>query len=100
MHIQKTVEIAVLKELIKSTSIIVKATHTKARYNQKLPKEFLMEKSNNVRKSVYQIDESMKEKFPSKITSTDVKEELTYCEELISVNGKEAHLVHIPAVKV
>ena len=64
--IQKTVEIALEKELIKSKSIIVDATHTKARYNQKSPKEFLMEKSKNVRKAVYQIDESMKEKFPAK----------------------------------
>ena len=45
MLIQKTVEIALEKELIKSKSIIVDATHTKARYNQKSPKEFLMEKS-------------------------------------------------------
>ena len=43
--IQKTVEIALEKEIIKSKSIIVDATHTKARYNQKSPKEFLMEKS-------------------------------------------------------
>ena len=97
--IQKTVEIALEKELIKSKSIIVDATHTKARYNQKSPKEFLMEKSKNVRKAVYQIDESMKEKFPSKTTSTDVKDELTYCEEVISVIEKETHLAHIPAVK-
>ena len=46
------------------------ATHTKSRYNQKSPKEFLMEKSKNVRKAVYQIDESMKEKFPPKTILT------------------------------
>ncbi len=39
----KTVEIAIEKEIIKSKSIIVDATHTKARYNQKSPKEILME---------------------------------------------------------
>lgn len=37
--INKTVEIAIEKEIIKSKSIIVDATHTKARYNQKTPKE-------------------------------------------------------------
>jgi hypothetical protein len=31
--ISKTVEIALEKEIIKSKSIIVEATHTKARYN-------------------------------------------------------------------
>lgn len=61
MLIGKTVEIALEKEIIKSKTIIVDATHTKARYNQKSPKEFLQEKSKNVRKAVYQIDESMKE---------------------------------------
>ncbi|PUB00603.1 IS1182 family transposase [Paenisporosarcina sp. OV554] len=99
MLIQKTVEIALEKELIKSKSIIVDATHTKARYNQKSPKEFLMEKSRNVRKAAYQIDESMKEKFPPKITSNEVKDELAYCEQVISVIEKEAHLAQIPAVK-
>lgn len=97
--IRKTVEIALEKDLIKSKTIIVDATHTKARYNQKSPKEFLMEKSKNVRKAVYQIDESMKEKFPAKTTSNEVQDELAYCEEVISTIEKEAHLVHIPAVK-
>ena len=97
--IQKTVEIALEKELIKSKTIIVDATHTKARYNQKSPKEFLMEKSKNVRKAVYQIDESMKDKFPAKTTSNEVADELAYCEKVISVIEKEVHLIHIPAIK-
>src|SRR3954469_2194621 len=39
--IQKTVEVALEKEIIKSKTIIVDATHTKARFNQKAPKEYL-----------------------------------------------------------
>ena len=66
MLIGKTVEIALEKNIIKSSTIIVDATHSKARYNQKSPKEFLQEKSKNVRKAIYKIDESMKEKFPAK----------------------------------
>lgn len=98
MLINKTVEIAIRKNLIKSKTIIVDATHTKSRYNQKSPKEFLMEKSKNVRKAVYQIDESMKEKFPPKTTSDEVEDELNYCQEIISTVEKEAHIAHIPAV--
>src|SRR5690606_3358528 len=64
--INKTVEIAIEKEIIKSKSIIVDATHTKARYNQKSPKEILMDRSRKLRKAVYQIDETMKDKFPNK----------------------------------
>lgn len=96
--IQKTVEIALEKELISSQAIIVDATHTKARYNQKSPKDFLVEKSKNVRKAVYQVDESMKEKFPPKPISDEVKEELAYCERVISVIEKESHLMPFPAI--
>lgn len=63
MLIYKTVDIALEKKLITSKTIIVDAIYTKSSYNQKSPKEFLKEKSKNVRKAVYQIDESMKEKF-------------------------------------
>jgi hypothetical protein len=43
--INKTVEIAIEKEIIRSKSIIVDATHTKARYNQMSPREILMDRS-------------------------------------------------------
>jgi transposase len=99
MLIDKTVEIALEKEIIKSKKIIVDATHTKARYNQKSPKEFLKEKSKNVRKAVYQIDESIKEKFPPKPTSTEVTDELNYCRKVISVVESEPQIASIPAVK-
>src|SRR5699024_3425389 len=65
MLINKTVEIVIEKEVIKCNSIIVDAIHTKARYNQKSPKEILTDRSRKLRKSVYEIDESMKVKFPS-----------------------------------
>jgi transposase len=99
MLIGKTVEIALEKEIIKSNTIIVDATHTKARYNQKSPKEFLQEKSKNVRKAVYQIDESIKEKFPPKTTSNEVTDELNYCHQIISVVESESQIAAIPAVK-
>jgi transposase len=64
MLINKTVEIAIEKEIIKSKSIILDATHTKARYNQMSPREILMDLSKKLRKAIYKIDESMKNKFP------------------------------------
>ena len=83
--IGKTVEIALEKGIITSKTIIVDATHTKARYNQKSPKEFLQEKSKNVRKAVYQLDEEMVGKFPAKPTSNEVSEELDYCRQVVEV---------------
>jgi IS5 family transposase len=97
--IGKTVEIALEKEIIKSKNIIVDATHTKSRYNQKSPIEFLQEKSKNLRKAVYQIDESIKEKLPQKTTSNEVVDELNYCQEVISVIEKEPQVAAIPSVK-
>src|SRR6478609_10499371 len=99
MLIQKTVEIAQEKDLITSKSIIVDATHTKARYNQQSPKEFLMEKSKLLRKAVYQIDEGMKEKFPPKTTTNDLGDELEYCQKVIEVVEKEETIREYPSVK-
>ena len=99
MLIGKTVEVAIEKEIIKSKTIIVDATHTKARYNQKSPKEFLQEKSKSVRKAVYQIDDSMKEKFPPKTSSNEINDEVEYCHQLIQVIESQPQIGIIPAVK-
>ena len=99
MLINKTVEIAIEKEVIKSKSIIVDATHTKARYNQMSPKEILMDRSKKLRKAIYQIDESMKNKFPVKNTNDALEDEINYCQELIEVIEKEETLVEYPKVK-
>jgi hypothetical protein len=97
--IGKTVEIAIEKGIIKSKTIIVDATHTKARYNQLSPKEFLQEKSKNLRKAVYQNNESMKAEFPLKSTSDEVEDELNYCRQVISVVESEPQIAAIPNVK-
>ena len=65
MLINKTVEIALEKGIIKSKSIIVDATHTAARYSQKSPREVLQERSKKLRKSVYEIDENIKNTLPA-----------------------------------
>lgn len=99
MLIQKTVEIALKKEIIKSTAIIVDATHTKARFNQLSPKEILMQKSKLLRKSVYEIDEKMKDKFPLKTTTNKLSDELDYCQKIIDAVEKEKSLREYPKVK-
>lgn len=99
MLIQKTVEIALEKEIIKSRSIIVDATHTKSRFNQQSPKEILMEKSKLLRKAVYQIDENMKDKFPPKTTTNELVDELNYCQKVIDAVEKEETIREYPKVK-
>lgn len=99
MLVNKTVEIAIEKEIINSKSIIVDATHTKSRYNQMKPKEILMDRSKNLRKSIYKINERMKEKFPSKPTNDVLEDELAYSQKLIEVIEKEDTLLEYPKVK-
>lgn len=97
--INKTVEIAVEKGLLLSKIIMVDATHTQARYNQKSPKEFLQEKSKNVRKAVYQLEEGMVGKFPEKPISNEIEEELQYCRQVVEVIETQSKVAQIPAVK-
>ncbi|MFA9378015.1 MAG: IS1182 family transposase [Lachnotalea sp.] len=99
MLINKTVSIALEKGIIKSKSIIVDATHTKARYNQKSPREILQDRSKNLRKVIYQINESMKDKFPLKNTEDSLERELEYCKDLIQVIKQHDELEHYPKVQ-
>lgn len=99
MLVNKTVEIAIEKGIIKSKSIIVDATHTKARYNQKSPREILIDRSRKLRKVIYTIDENMKNKFPAKNTTDVLEDEISYCQKLMDVIEKEGHISEIPKVK-
>lgn len=99
MLICKTVSIALEKGIIKSKSIIVDATHSKARYNQKSPREILQEYSKKLRKSVYEIDETMRDKFPSKNTVDKLENEIQYCKDLVEVIRKNDNIALYPKVK-
>ena len=99
MLIAKTVQIALDKGLIKSKSIIVDATHTKARYNQKTPRQELQERSKKLRRTVYEVDETIKEKFPSKNTEDSLEKEVAYCEELISVIRENKEIYSYPKIQ-
>jgi len=99
MLINKTVVIALEKGILKSKSIIVDATHTKSRYNQKSPREILQERSKKLRKSVYEIDGTMKDIFPTKNTVDMLEDEIQYCQKLINVIEKNEQIASYPKVK-
>ncbi len=96
--INKTVEIALDKNVIKSKAIIVDATHTKARYNQKSPREILQEQSKKLRKSVYEIDERYKEKFPKKNIEDSLEKEIEYCNKLVETIKSSNELKTFPKI--
>jgi IS5 family transposase len=98
MLINKTVEIAIEKGIIRSKSIIVDATHTKSRYNQKSPREILQDRSKKLRKAVYKVDESLKAKFPAKNTSDVLEDEIAYCQNLIDVIEAESGVCALPKI--
>jgi transposase len=98
MLIGKTVELAIEKEILKSTSIIVDATHTKARYNQKSPREILQDRAQKLRKSIYSMDESVKTKMPAKNTTDVLEDEIAYCQKLITFIETESGVAQVPKV--
>ena len=62
--IVKSVEIALNNGIKLSKTLIVDSTHSEARYNAKSAREYLLEVCKNLRKKVYDIDESYTSKMP------------------------------------
>lgn len=75
------------------------ATHTKSRYNQKTPRQALRDQSKKLRCTIYEIDETMKNKFPNKNTEDSLEKELEYCKQLISVIKGNEELCSYPKVQ-
>ncbi|MNW51946.1 Transposase DDE domain protein [compost metagenome] len=98
MLIGKTVELALEKDILKSTSIIVDATHTKARYNQKSPREILQDQARKLRKAVYSINETVKANMPTKNMNDALEDEIAYCEKLIAFIETESGIALVPKV--
>lgn len=97
--INKTVCIAIEKDIIKSKSIIVDATHSLSRSNPYSALDVLRERSKLLRKAVYAIDEDMKGLMPSKNESNDLEKEIAYCKELQKRIEADRPLSEVPAVK-
>lgn len=97
--IGKTVSLAIEKEIIKSRSVIVDATHSLSRSNPVSAFELLAERSKLLRKAVYAVDPDMKAMMPSKNDSTELEKELAYCKELEKCIESRQTLSYIPAIK-
>lgn len=85
--IKKTVELALEEGVIeKKVKIILDSTHTLSRYGKLSPREELIRQAKNLRKSIYQIDERVKEKMPAKRENTGILEDMNeYVDELLKV---------------
>lgn len=82
--ISKTVEIALKHDLIKSQDLIIDATHTRSKYSARKPQEVLHERAKQLRKDIYQVDNSVKEQLPKRNDDDDLEKELSYCQALVA----------------
>jgi transposase len=97
--INKTVTLAIEKGIIKSTSIIVDSTHTSSRSNPHSPVEVLKMRSKQLRRSLYEMDESVKDSLPGKNEDNDLEHELTYSHELVNHLKDNEKLLSVPKIK-
>ena len=97
--INKTVSIAIDKGIIKSKSIIVDATHSLSRSNPYSALEVLRERSKLLRKALYSIDDTMKDRMPKKNTTDEIEKEIQYCKELEKLIEADQSLSYVPVVK-
>lgn len=97
--IGKTVFIAIEKGIIKSKAIIVDATHTGSRSNPYSQVEILKLRSKQLRKSLYDIDESIKNNLPAKNEDDNLAHELGYTQMLLDAVSADETLINVPKIK-
>lgn len=81
--ISRSVRIAIDNGLIKSKDIIVDSTHTYSRSNPQVPVDVLQQRSKELRRTIYGIDESAKDSMPQKYEGSDLQKEMAYIDELV-----------------
>ncbi len=97
--IGKTVEIAIEKGIIKSRTIIVDATHTGSGSNPYSPVEILRLRSKQLRKSLYESDETVKGNLPLKNADDELEHEPDYTKALLKVVGSNPSLAEVPKIR-
>jgi transposase len=97
--INRTITLALEKGIIKSTSIIVDSTHSSSRSNPHNPVEVLKMRSKQLRRLLYEADDSIKDTLPDKNTDNDLEHELTYSNELINHLKDKEILTSIPKIR-
>jgi len=99
MLIGKTVSIAIEKGIIKSKTVILDATHTSSRSNAHSPTAVLKMRSKQLRKCLYEVDDSIKDSLPCKNEDNDLEHELGYSQSLVNHLEDNIQLTSIPKIK-
>jgi IS5 family transposase len=99
--ISKTVEIAIKEGVIEvKNKLIQDSTHTNARFQHISPREELIHQAKLLRKAIYKIDETMKEKMPKKKEATGLLEDqIEYTKELLNILKNDVRFTTLPDIK-
>ncbi len=82
--LRETIRQAIEKKLIRSTAIIVDATHTNASVRPKTVTQVLRELSKQLRREIYREMVELAEKFPEKPSATaELADEIEYTRQLL-----------------
>lgn len=82
--LKETIQQAIQKGLVKSGTIIVDATHTKAAVRAKSVTQILRDLTRTLRKEIYKYEYDLSESFPEKPSiEADLSEEIAYTYELL-----------------
>ena len=99
--ISKSVEIALNNGIKLTKTLIIDSTHSEARYNAKSAREYLLELCKNLRKKVYDVDESYTEKMPKKPDNHQIglyEDVIKYCQNVINTIKNDDNLVARPNI--
>jgi hypothetical protein len=93
MLIKKSIEVAKENGIKISNKIIVDSTHTSSIYNPISSKDNLLNIAKILRKKVYNVNASFKDKMPEKTTNNDYEEVINYCQKIIDVVKAQESLI-------
>lgn len=99
--LRKTVELAIQEGVIeKQVKVILDSTHTYARYGKLTPREELIRQARNLRRSIYQVDETMRKKMPAKKETTGMIEDMNqYVDELLEIVRQDGRFEMLAGIK-
>lgn len=96
--LEKSIQIANEKEVLKSKTIIVDATHSVSRFTKKTAAETLRLRAKKIRKAVYTVYSDAKNRLPQKNQKNEYQAEKEYCGQLIETINQHPEWKLLPSV--
>lgn len=91
--LKRSVQVAKDHNLIDGSTIIVDSTHSLSKSNPVPPVKMLQRLSANLRKVVYNIDETYTQKMPQKYEGNELEKEMEYIDKLVSLLTSDEKLM-------